>query len=217
MFEVFEEILPPDMLESVEALIDDIFMNPSNNFGLVLGNGLALNKLQPDGWWMQNQLTHYIDKSVPNLYNDLVDHLNTLIRPYGKEIDELYLTFLDRGQSIVWHNDSVSNEESINKNATGEDHKYPDPNDVVVRGFRINHDRRAGAITIYLNREWKWEWGGILKYGHQNWHDQYLPRFNTGVLFDNSLRHCVTKVESPGRDRSHENFRKTLQCWVRDV
>jgi hypothetical protein len=199
MLEVFEEILIDEHVTRLEQLIDDIFMNPSNNFGIVLGDG---ENRSPDGWWMQHQLTHYIDKSVPNLYDDLVDNINAKIEPFGKEVDALYLTFLDRGQSIIWHNDLTAGGDAENN---------------ITRGFRINHERRTGAMTIYLNREWKQEWGGIMKYGHQNWHDEYLPRFNTGILFDQTVRHCVTKIESPGRDRSHDSMRKTLQIWVRDA
>ena len=201
MFEVFENILSDEHVTRLEQLIDDIFMNPSNNFGIVLGDG---DNHSPNGWWMQHQLTHYIDKSVPNLYDELVDDINAKIEPFGKEVDALYLTFLDRGMSIVWHNDSITGDKGDGKNN-------------ITRGFRINHERRTGAMTIYLNREWKWEWGGILKYGHQNWHDQYLPRFNTGVLFDQTVKHCVTKITSPGRDRSHDSMRKTIQIWVRDA
>ena len=52
----------------------------------------------------------------------------------------------------------------------------------------------SDALTIYLNKEWKPEWGGYFLYGRQSNFSGIIPKENLAVLQPTGIPHCVTPV-----------------------
>lgn len=66
----------------------------------------------------------------------------------------------------------------------------------------------SDALTIYLNSEWKPEWGGYFLYGPQSNFSGIIPRENLAVLQPSGIPHCVTPVVSSN------NIRMSLQMFI---
>lgn len=52
----------------------------------------------------------------------------------------------------------------------------------------------SDALTIYLNKEWRPEWGGYFLYGPQSNFSGIIPRENLAVLQPSGIPHCVTPI-----------------------
>ena len=84
--------------------------------------------------------------------------------------------------------------------------------------FRIHMDGYAGgyALTVSLNKNWKWDWGGILNIAHGKNNSKLLgllPKWNSANLLDNYNNpspHYVTPVQ----DYALET-RSTITCFVK--
>ena len=84
--------------------------------------------------------------------------------------------------------------------------------------FRVHMDGYAGgyAVTISLNKNWKWDWGGILNiiYGKDNSEIKgLLPKWNSANILNNykqSSPHFVTPI----RDFALET-RYTITCFIK--
>ena len=50
--------------------------------------------------------------------------------------------------------------------------------------FRIHMDGYAGgyALTVSLNKRWKWDWGGILNILHGKDESQFLGFYQNGIV-----------------------------------
>lgn len=50
------------------------------------------------------------------------------------------------------------------------------------------------SISIYLNDEWKREWGGLFLYEHEGRVSGVIPRFNRAVISGPGIPHAVTTI-----------------------
>lgn len=64
------------------------------------------------------------------------------------------------------------------------------------RGSFVNWhtDTTPLGISIYLNEEWRREWGGLFLYEDKDEIKGIVPRFNTAVVARPNISHCVTPV-----------------------
>ena len=66
------------------------------------------------------------------------------------------------------------------------------------------------ALTIYLNKEWKAEWGGYFLYGKQSNFSGIIPKENLAVLQPSGIPHCVSPVSIDA------DIRISLQMFISD-
>jgi Rps23 Pro-64 3,4-dihydroxylase Tpa1-like proline 4-hydroxylase len=86
--------------------------------------------------------------------------------------------------------------------------------------FRVHMDGYAGgyALTISFNKNWKWDWGGILNIVHGNEDSQLLgllPKWNSANILNNYLNpspHFVTPVQQFALET-----RYTITCFVKKL
>jgi len=75
----------------------------------------------------------------------------------------------------------------------------------------LHSDARYGvAFTVYLNREWDYNDGGMLHWldpETQEW-KAFLPSFNTCAINNKGVDHATTPV------KSKDKFRITIQCFI---
>ena len=84
--------------------------------------------------------------------------------------------------------------------------------------FRVHMDGYAGghAVTISLNKNWKWDWGGILNITHGKNQGELLsliPKWNCTNILDNyshSSPHFLTPIQSYAL-----KTRYTITCFVK--
>ncbi len=84
--------------------------------------------------------------------------------------------------------------------------------------FRIHMDGYAGgyALTISLNKNWKWDWGGILNIIHGKNENKLLgllPSWNSANLLNN-YKHPSPHFVTPIRDFALET-RYTITCFIK--
>lgn len=66
---------------------------------------------------------------------------------------------------------------------------------------------RCGAVTVYLNKSWKIEWGGEFLYKDEEGEVQRIvPDYNRGV-FITDVEHRTTPIVG-------KSIRKALQIWI---
>lgn len=75
-------------------------------------------------------------------------------------------------------------------------------------GHSSNHDKQGVHITIYLNEQWNWNWGGLFCWKDGEEYKVKCPKFNNGLIVTKGHDHCVT-VLSPKAP-----VRKTLQIII---
>ena len=84
--------------------------------------------------------------------------------------------------------------------------------------LRVHMDGYAGgyALTVSLNKEWKWDWGGILNVVHGYNESEIvslLPKWNCANVLDNNLHpspHFVNAIQEYANDA-----RYTITCFVK--
>lgn len=64
-----------------------------------------------------------------------------------------------------------------------------------------------GAATIFLNRQWKEQWGGRLIWKTEEGEDFCYPEFNQMAVLETPLKHCTSNV------RAQADFRHTIQLF----
>lgn len=103
----------------------------------------------------------------------------------------------------------------IKKEVTNKTGKYVD--DVLIQYWGYNcyldwhtDGNYSDALTIYLNKEWRPEWGGYFLFGNPNEFNGILPVENLGVLQNSGIPHCVTPV------LSNTEIRISLQTFISD-
>lgn len=57
------------------------------------------------------------------------------------------------------------------------------------------------ALTIYLNKNWDKNWGGLFLYKENNEIKAFIPKKNTGILLEGGIEHCVTTTNINADDR----------------
>jgi hypothetical protein len=62
------------------------------------------------------------------------------------------------------------------------------------------------ALTIYLNEDWKENWGGIFLYKKDNEITGIIPQKNLGILLEGGTDHCVTTTNINAEDRISLQF-----------
>jgi len=62
------------------------------------------------------------------------------------------------------------------------------------------------AITIYLNKTWDINWGGIFLYSEDDKINGIIPKKNLGILQLNHVSHCVTTTNIDADDRISLQF-----------
>lgn len=84
--------------------------------------------------------------------------------------------------------------------------------------FRIHMDGYAGghALTISLNKEWKWDWGGVLNILHGKNYSETLgliPKWNVANILNNNINpspHFVTPIQKFAKED-----RYTITCFIK--
>jgi len=66
-----------------------------------------------------------------------------------------------------------------------------------------------GALTIYLNKKWDYNWGGYFLYQEENEIKAILPDYNLGVLQENGVPHCVSTINV------NSDIRISIQAFLR--
>ena len=84
--------------------------------------------------------------------------------------------------------------------------------------FRIHMDGYAGGydLTVSLNKNWKWDWGGILNIAYGKNNSQLLgllPKWNSANLIDNYI-HPSPHYVTPIQDYALET-RYTITCFIK--
>lgn len=153
-------------------------------------------------------------------------------------IDKLY-SFI--GQSLgkpVWRNNLAWNAE-IRKGSSPvwilpikEDLSFEIKNTFIEHGFNINNlkitvqfycwtplsyipfhndDQKILSATIYLNKHWDKNFGGLFLYEEENKIQGIVPAFNKCITNDSFIEHAVTltTIDSP--------YRETLQIFFNNV
>lgn len=62
------------------------------------------------------------------------------------------------------------------------------------------------ALTIYLNEDWKENWGGIFLYKKDNEIKGIIPQKNLGIVLEAGAEHCVTTTNINAEDRISLQF-----------
>lgn len=70
-----------------------------------------------------------------------------------------------------------------------------------------NDGSHKGALTIYINQQWKRDWGGLFMYDRGNDIRVIVPQPNFGVYVTPGTWHATTPVYPSGR------LRRTIQIW----
>ena len=68
----------------------------------------------------------------------------------------------------------------------------------------------SDALTIYINKEWKPEWGGYFLYGPQSNFSGVIPKENLAVLQPSGIPQCVTPISTDTHPRI------SLQMFISD-
>lgn len=78
-----------------------------------------------------------------------------------------------------------------------------------LSGINLHKDEyyQFGA-TLYLNKNWNVEDGGLFLYKKKEKYKVVVPTYNTCVINDNNIEHCVTQVTS-----RNNLLRHTIQIW----
>jgi|13_taG_2_1085334.scaffolds.fasta_scaffold19015_5 hypothetical protein len=128
-------------------------------------------------------LVHRIVESNPKLYENILLDIQKHYPNLEPETPEACQFFVWTGGSrIEWHMDFKAH---------------------------LEKNRRAGAITIYLNRKWDLEWGGDFLYKNQQGKvERVTPDYNKAVHIG-AVDHRSTIIN--GR-----HFRKCIQIFVKE-
>lgn len=123
-------------------------------------------------------LVHNLKEGNPELNTKICNAVNLQMPGYKVHDDLVQIYIWTHMARIEWHNDG--------KGRTS---------------------KRCGAVTIYLNKSWKIEWGGEFLYKDQDREVQRIvPDFNRGV-FITDLEHRTTPIVG-------KSIRKSLQIWI---
>jgi hypothetical protein len=124
-------------------------------------------------------LIHDMDLDCP-VVKEIWRQLTKYIDPQFKNLQSVTYTEWQPMSLINWHDD----------------------------GHSSNSNKQGVHITIYLNDNWQWNWGGLFCWEDGNDCKVKLPQFNHGLIVSKGHRHCVT-VLSPKAP-----VRKTLQIII---
>ena len=169
----------------------------------------------------QSQKWSHIIQKKPDHYS----HVFKNDSEYMPDAKEPYL-------SSFWRNDDLSNDKFIKEKTffAIEKHFYNlfkiKNLEIDIRChkfmekdfFRIHMDGYAGgyALTVSLNKKWKWDWGSILNILHGKDESSILgllPKWNCANILNNNIHpspHFVNSVQ----DYANEN-RYTITCFVK--
>ena len=165
-------------------------------------------------------------KKIQQVREKHYSHIFRSKSPYLPSKNEKYLSSFYRSQNL--ENDKFI-KDTINQNLLkffNKQYKITDI-DIDIRChkfstgnfFRVHMDGYAGgyAMTLSLNKNWKWDWGGILNitYGkNQKELLSLLPKWNCVNILNNYIHpspHFLTPIQSYALET-----RYTITCFIKD-
>lgn len=111
---------------------------------------------------------------------------NQNVKEFSKPIDLIEIDEDNEFYSIIL-NSCIKN--GINNNPKGINFFYWPPGSYIPWHNDGNH---AAALTIYLNKSWDWEDGGLFQYYQNGEIKTEIPKFNTGFFQNDGLWHSTT-------------------------
>ena len=196
----FEGFFPRDMAQELYDYIQEQLYSPHNRWAMVVQDGDENN--QETGRISDYViLVHHILEHDPDLYNRIEKMVNHLIAPYTDLVMDTAMVYaFRRGNGFPWHNDRMLPPEYYNREV-----------------MRIRPENRFGTLTMYMNKDWKEDWGGQFCFVHEDETTFENPNFNTAMMISNDIEHRVTPVRPPRPTMGHEYFRTSIQFWLKHV
>jgi Rps23 Pro-64 3,4-dihydroxylase Tpa1-like proline 4-hydroxylase len=151
------------------------------------------------------------------LYNEIYDFVTNVVLTKQKSLTT----------NRVWANNLVNNSTPIMRYVFDVDDKelftkiskeIKNKTDYVIQGGLVhifpklsyitwhNDAHVQSAITIYLNKKWDENWGGIFLYREDDKITGIIPKKNLGILQTNGVEHCVTTTNIDADDRISLQF-----------
>lgn len=180
MIQVIEDFLPN--VGKCSDYISELLVKPRNNFSLNFGWEKYLHGTDDASYVPSPILIHHLEQSNHDYCTELKNDIDSKLIEYhcsDLEVDVIIFHIMTHDAFIDWHSDIAS-----------------------------ENDRRKGAITIYLNREWGLDKGGEFLYNIDNKVERVTPSFNKAVLLRGSVNHRTTPVFG-------HHLRKSLQVWLK--
>ncbi len=169
------------------------------------------------------------DKNWTHILQEKSKHYSHVFKNNSKYMPDESETYL----SSFWRNDNLSNDEFIKEKIITAIKKYfyeifkIQNLEIDIRChkfkhkdfFRIHMDGYAGgyALTISLNKNWKWDWGGVLNILHGKEESLILgllPKWNCANILNNNIHpspHFVNQIQDYAK-----TSRYSITCFVKE-
>jgi hypothetical protein len=196
----FDQFFPRDMAQEIYDYIQEQLYSPHNRWAMVVqdADDNAAHNLKSTDYII---MVHHIDENDIDLYNRIESMVNHLIAPYTDLVMDTAMVYaFRRGNGFPWHNDKMLPPEYYNREV-----------------MRIRPENRFGTLTMYMNKDWEEEWGGLFGYIQDGKTSFIRPDFNTAMMISSDIQHKVTPVTPPIPKQGKEYFRTSIQFWLKHV